>query len=197
MKSNENSVSVVVRRRIRPELVEAYEEWLAGVIEAAETFEGHQGAQVLRPSNPATQDYVFLFRYATPEQLAAWQESETARDWLKRGEAFTLGDVQIQTITGLEFWFQIPTGASHRPPAKHKMVIATVIGLYPLILFLAPILANALQVLPRPLAVLMSTLCNVLLMTYVVMPRVTRGLSRWLFPRRLTASTGTGRPMLH
>ncbi|NEQ43092.1 MAG: hypothetical protein F6K00_05835 [Leptolyngbya sp. SIOISBB] len=78
-----------MRRRIHPELVEAYEEWLAGVIEAAEAFEGHQGAQVLRPPNPATQDYVLLFRYATPEQLAAWQESATARDWLKRGEAFT------------------------------------------------------------------------------------------------------------
>ncbi len=195
MKSNENSVSVVVRRRIRPELVAAYEEWLAGVIEAAETFEGHQGAQVLRPPDSATQDYVLLFRYATPEQLAAWQESKTARDWLTRGEAFTVGDVQIQTVTGLEFWFQIPAGVSRRPPAKHKMVIATVIGLYPLILFLAPILADALQVLPRPLAVLVSTLCTVLLMTYVVMPFVTRRLSRWLFPRRLTAPEGKGRRM--
>ena len=177
--------------------IEAYEEWLAGVIEAAKTFEGHQGAQVLRPPDPATQDYVLLFRYATPEQLAAWQESETARDWLKRGEAFTVGDVQIQTITGLEFWFQVPAGTSHRPPAKHKMVVATVIGLYPLILFLIPILAKVLQVFPRPLAVLVSTLCNVLLMTYVVMPLVIRGLSRWLFPRRLTAPAGTRRPMLH
>lgn len=183
MASNENSVSVVVRRRIRPDLVEDYEEWLAGVIAAAKTFEGHQGAQVLRPRDPATQDYILLFRYATPEQLEAWETSETARDWIKRGEAFTVGDAQVQTINGLEFWFQVPNRSSRQPPPKYKMVIATVIGLYPLILFLVPNLATALQSLPRPLAVLVSTICTILLMSYVVMPLVTRGLSRWLYPR--------------
>ena len=183
MSREADSISVVVRRRIHPERQEAFEEWLTGVIEAASTFEGHQGAQVLRPPDPETQDYVLLFRYATPEQLAAWRESETARDWLKRGEAFTRGQAHIEQITGLEFWFQVPTGAGHRPPARHKMVVATVLGLYPLILFLVPIFAAGLRFLPRPVSVLVTTLCMVLLMTYVVMPIVTRGLARWLFSR--------------
>lgn len=181
--TNEDSVSVVVRRRIHPELQAEFEKWLAGVIEAASAFEGHQGAQVLRPSDPADQDYVLLFRYEKPEQLAAWRESETAREWLERGEAFTRGHAQIQQITGLEFWFHLPTESVQRPPPKHKMVVATVLGLYPLILFLVPVFANALQRLPRPLSVLITTLCMVLLMTYAVMPLVTRALSRWLFPR--------------
>lgn len=172
---------MVVRRRIHPELKEPFEEWLTGIIEAASAFEGHLGAQVLRPPDPSNQDYVLLFRYATPAQLAAWQESETARDWLERGKAFTRGEAQVQTITGLEFWFQVPRGSGHPPPAKHKMVVATVIGLYPLILFLVPIFAHNLQALPRPVSVLVTTICMVMLMTYVVMPLVTRALSRWLF----------------
>ena len=186
MQGNEDSVSVVVRRRIRPELQDAFEEWLAGIIQAASTFNGHQGAQVLRPPDPANQDYVLLFRYATPQQLAAWRASDIARDWLKRGEVFTVGEAQIEQITGLEFWFQVPAGAATRPPAKHKMVVATVIGLYPLILFVAPAFTFALQLLPRPLSVLLTTFCMVLLMTYAVMPLVTRALSRWLFPRPST-----------
>ncbi|MEM6734307.1 MAG: antibiotic biosynthesis monooxygenase, partial [Myxococcota bacterium] len=104
MKKKDDGVSVVVRRRIHPELQTQFEEWLAGIVDAASAFEGHQGAQVLRPPDPENQDYVLLFRFATPKQLAAWQESETARDWLETGKAFTKGDAQVQKITGLEFW---------------------------------------------------------------------------------------------
>lgn len=183
MTGHEQSVSVVVRRRIHPELQEAFEAWLEGVVEAASGFEGHQGAQVLRPPDPANQDYVVLFRYSTPEQLAAWQASDTARDWLKRGEAFTKGQAHIEHVTGLEFWFRVPSGAARRPPPRYKMAAATVVGLYPLILFLVPIFNGIFGFLPRPLNVLVTTGSMVLLMTYAVMPLVTRGLARWLFPR--------------
>lgn len=179
--SADEGVSVVVRRRVDPDRIEAFESWLAGIIEVASGFEGHQGAQVLRPPDPARQDYVLLFRFASPAQLAAWQSSETAHSWLERGKAFTCGEVQIQTLTGLEFWFKAPPGTAKRPPAKHKMVVATVLGLYPLILFLVPVLAQLFAELPRPLAVLFSTLCMVLLMTYAVMPCVIRLLARWLY----------------
>ena len=177
----DDGVSVVVRRRIHPERQEAFEEWLDGIIAAASAFEGHLGAQVLRPPDPAQQDYVLLFRYATAEQLAAWRSSETARAWLDKGDAFTIGDAQIQTLTGLEFWFQHPSNASTAPPPKHKMVVATVIGLYPLILFVAPVVAANLTAFPRPVSVLITVVCMVLLMTYAVMPLVTRSLSRWLY----------------
>lgn len=183
MTPDDDTVSVVVRRRIHPELQAPFEAWLTGIIDAASNFEGHQGAQVLRPPDPANQDYVVLFRYATPAQLAAWQASKTARDWLERGKAFTKGEAQIQRVTGLEFWFRVPAGAARRPPPRYKMVVATVVGLYPLILFIAPLFGQNLQFLPRPLNVLITTFCMVLLMTYAVMPLVTRGLSRWLFPR--------------
>ncbi|MEL6184189.1 MAG: antibiotic biosynthesis monooxygenase, partial [Myxococcota bacterium] len=96
---SDDGVSVVVRRRIYPELQAEFEAWLSGIVEAASSFEGHQGAQVLRPPDPAHQDYVLLFRFSTPEQLAAWQSSDTARAWLERGKTFTRGEVQIEKLT--------------------------------------------------------------------------------------------------
>ena len=177
----DDGVSVVVRRRIHPERQAAFEEWLEGIIAAASSFEGHLGAQVLRPPDPVNQDYVLLFRYATADQLAAWRTSETAKTWLEKGETFTIGDVQIQTLTGLEFWFHHGGNAPTAPPPKHKMVVATVIGLYPLILFVAPVFAANLTALPRALSVLITVVCMVLLMTYAVMPLVTRSLAGWLF----------------
>ena len=81
-----------------------------------------------------------------------------------------------------------PAGAARapragRPPPRHKMVVATVVGLYPLILFVAPRLARLFEPLPSALATLSSVTILVLMMTYVVMPLVMRGMSRWLFPR--------------
>ncbi|MEM1415278.1 MAG: antibiotic biosynthesis monooxygenase [Myxococcota bacterium] len=182
MSKEHEGVSVVVRRRVDPARTEDFEAWLAGVIDVASGFEGHQGAQVLRPGDAATQDYVLLFRFATPAQLKAWETSEDARTWLKKAEPFTR-DLHIERLTGLEFWFRAPGGGGRRPPARIKMAVATVVGLYPLILFVAPLLAGVLAPLPRPLAVLGSTFVMVLLMTYAVMPVVTRALARWLFAR--------------
>ncbi|MEO0321484.1 MAG: antibiotic biosynthesis monooxygenase, partial [Myxococcota bacterium] len=146
--------------RVDPARTQEFEAWLAGVVDVASTFEGHQGAQVLRPGEPATQDYVLLFRFATPEQLQAWETSEVARTWLKNAEPFTR-DLHIERLTGLEFWFQT-RGPAKRPPARIKMAVATVVGLYPLILFVAPVLARVLAPLPRTLAVLGSTFIMVL-----------------------------------
>jgi len=180
MDEQDDGVSVVVRRRVHPARLDDFERWLPGIISAAKQFEGHQGAQLLRPPDPANQDFVLLFRYRTAAQLAAWQESDIARDWLKRGEDFTVGDVHIEKVTGLEFWFDAPGRPGAGRPSRPKMMIATVVGLYPLILLVAPQLTDLFGALPQPLAVLASTVCMVALMTYVVMPIVTRTLSRWL-----------------
>jgi antibiotic biosynthesis monooxygenase (ABM) superfamily enzyme len=184
MDQDETGVSVVVRRRIHAELREPFEAWLEGIVGCASTFEGHLGAQILRPPDPETQDYVLLFRFATAEQLATWQSSDIAKDWLTRGREYTRGEAHIERVSGLEFWFQAPPSVGHLPPPKHKMVVATVVGLYPLILFVAPVISAPLVGLPGPLAVLLTTIVMVLLMTYAVMPLVIRVLSPWLFAGR-------------
>lgn len=183
MTEADEQISVVVRRRIHPELQHEFEEWLAGIIESATRFEGHQGTQVLRPPDPAEQDYVILLRFDTREQLDAWRDSEIGRSWLKRGEAFTRGSAHIEHITGLEFWFRIPAHAASSPPPKYKMATATVVGLYPLILFVAPHFSNALDFLAHPLNVFVTVVCMVIFMTYLIMPVVTRSMARWLFAR--------------
>ena len=183
MSADNDQISLVVRRRIHPELQEAFEVWLDGIIDSAARFDGHQGTQVLRPPDPAEQDYVILLRFNTRQQLSAWRDSEIGRSWLERGEAFMRRSAHVEHITGLEFWFRIPSHAASRPPPKYKMAIATVVGLYPLILFVSPRFSNALDFLAPPLNVFVTVVCMVLFMTYLIMPVVTRSMARWLFAR--------------
>ncbi len=176
-----NPVTVVVRRRVPRERAEAFEAWLRGVIAAASQFEGHLGASVARPVDPSRQDWVTIFRFDSIEHLAAWERSEIRAEWLAKAAPLTEGEATMEKVTGLEFWFSLPHHAASKPPPRHKMALATVVGLYPLILFVAPNLGSLLTEWPRPLATLASTAMMVALMTWLVMPLVTRALSFWLF----------------
>jgi antibiotic biosynthesis monooxygenase (ABM) superfamily enzyme len=119
--SFDEAVTVVVRRRVSADTVDAFEDWPRGITEAAARFEGHAGALVLRPDDPAHEDYVLLFRYATAAQLAHWERSEERAAWLARAEPFTVGEARVDRVTGLGYWFQIPGDGARKPPPRYKM----------------------------------------------------------------------------
>jgi hypothetical protein len=179
--STEGPVTVIVNRRVKPGTEARFEEWLHGVIAEAMRFPGHLGVNVIRPSSAATGDYVLIFRFDTYEHLQAWEESPIRAEWVKRAEEFTVGAARIQRVTGLEFWFNAPGQGG--PPPRHKMALVTVLGIYPLLIVVVPTLRSLLQGLPEPVAALLSAIIMVSLMTYAVMPVLTRLLRPWLFPK--------------
>jgi antibiotic biosynthesis monooxygenase (ABM) superfamily enzyme len=80
---------------------------------------------VIRPDDPANQDYLVVFRFAKAEQLARSEQSETRATWLSRVEPLTVGEPHIERVTGLEYWFQLPDHAapfrgSSSPGIKRK-----------------------------------------------------------------------------
>ncbi|WP_187239325.1 hypothetical protein [Actinomadura sp. HBU206391] len=85
--------------------------------------------------------------------------------------------------TGLETWFSLP-GESVPAPARWKMVIATFSAIYPLSLLFQGVIAPATQNWPLALRALVFPLVMVPLLTYAVMPNVSRLLRRWLYPAR-------------
>jgi len=68
------------------------------------------------------------------------------------------------------------------PPQQAKMAAVTLLGIYPLILLASRTLAPALDWLPLLLRELVVAAVLVVLMTYAVMPLLTRLLERWLLP---------------
>ncbi len=176
-------VTVVVRRTLRPGASEAFERWLRGIIDVASGFPGHGGVEVIRPTPGRGQDWVIVFRFDTREQLAAWEASEERRSWLEQVAPLTLSS-SVEKLTGLEFWFTPPRGTAAPPPAW-KMALTTLLGLFPLVLWLAPVLLDALEGWPHALAVFTTVALLVALMTWVVMPLLIRLLRPWLFPNGL------------
>ena len=177
-------LTMVIARRIRKGREEAYEHWVRGVLSVAETFPGHQGATLLRPGAPEDREYVLVVRWATFEDMRRWQESPERDDWVRRAEPLA-EEVKIATQSGMETWFTLPGRPPPAPPSRAKMAVLSWVAIYPLIVTLNAALGETLAPLPMPLRALATSLMLVPLMTWVVMPRVTKLFYRWLYPQRV------------
>jgi antibiotic biosynthesis monooxygenase (ABM) superfamily enzyme len=107
----------------------------------------------------------------------------------------TEGDPRIDELTGLEGWFATDDAPALPNPGKVKMAVATFLGVYPVSTLLGLAVAPYLRPLPPLLASAIMAAFIVCLLTWVVMPVVTRLLHPWLFPEaRPTAPAGGQRP---
>lgn len=178
-------VTAVFSRQVRPGREAEFEEWAHGVISAATRWPGHLGASVLH--EPGSPWYHLVYKFTDRDRFRAWAESEERGHWLGRVERLTEDqDHELQQTTGLETWFDLPgPDANPRPPPpRWKMWLVSLIAVYPLVVLFQWALAPRMSRLPLLFRSAMFPLVLLTLMTYVVMPLVTRFLRRWLRPGR-------------
>jgi antibiotic biosynthesis monooxygenase (ABM) superfamily enzyme len=179
----DDPVTVLYSRRVKPGREADFEAWARGIVAAARQFPGHLGASVL--DAPGSREYHILFSFADRRSLRAWLDSEERRRWLARVGELLEADRGLQQLTGLETWFKLP-GANvptMTPPPRWKMWLVSLIAVYPLVLAFQALVVPRMARLPLPLLALVFPLVLLTLMTFVVMPMVTRALRRWLGPR--------------
>jgi uncharacterized protein len=179
--NNEGPVTVIARWQIKPGRSRDFEAWIKGVTAAALDFPGHLGVNIIRPTDPNQQPYVLIFRFATYDHLKGWEASDERRVWMARVQPLCQIAPQVQQLTGLEYWFTQP--GMPAPPPPYKMVLVTILAIYPLSLLINLICGPLLNALPFALRGLVMALLLVPLMTYLVMPLMIRVFARWLFRR--------------
>lgn len=178
-------VTVSVSRRVTPGREADYEAWVHEVVAVAAGFAGHQGVNILRPSAGTGDRYVLIYRFDSAGHAADWEQSaERARLIAQlEGIADDAGE-ERKRVTGLEVWFDLPEvpAAAHAPRYKMALVLIAVVFLivFPLQVYLGPVLSG----FPAWMRSLVIVVIQVLLMTYLVMPRVTALLKPWLFASR-------------
>lgn len=176
--SRTEPVTVTVARRVAAGRDAEFESWYDGIIAAAGRFPGFLGAGVLRP-HTAGHDWHVVYRFAGPDELARWESSPERAEWLRRADDLA-EETGVERVSGLETWFALP-GRTAPAPARWKMFMVTLAAIVPLVL------AMNLTVLPLladwPLVVRTLVFSGALtsLMTWVVMPRMTRLFRRFLY----------------
>lgn len=89
---------------------------------------------------------------------------------------------RIEALTGLEGWFELPVKPDRSSPKRYKQAILAWVGVMVVTLLLQPLLDPWLPNLPRLLAIAMISAITVGLLTYLVMPQITRIFKGWLYP---------------
>jgi antibiotic biosynthesis monooxygenase (ABM) superfamily enzyme len=180
--NNNESVTVVVSRRVKSGCEAAYEAWLNRLIEAASTMRGYLGAKVQRPPPGDGLTYTSVFRFDSVETLRAFETSDVRRRALAEVAALVEADAVWSQLTGLELWFTPPAGVVVPQPSKLRMALLMIVVVYGLVLSLGKLVGVVMAGAPAPLRLLVTIAIEVLLMTYVLMPRLTRWLARWIYP---------------
>lgn len=189
--TEDGPVTVIVTRRAKREKIGEFEAWMDGIIHESMKFEGHLGVNIIRPSDPANPEYVIIIRFNSYENLLNWEKSEARKEWLRKSRGLTEGEPRREIQTGLEFWFtplsrsQKESGELATLPPRYKMALVTGGIVFLLLITLIPQIRELTAGLPIWVSTLLGVAIMVLLMTYVIMPLVTRLLKPWLSNRRM------------
>ncbi len=178
---SDEPVTVLVSRRVKPGREAEFETWLEEVRKAAVAFPGHQGVTVSRPLDPARPDYLVVFRFDSARHLAAWRQSAVRKRLIEQSADMAQEPPEERALSGLETWFAVPGGQVVRPPARWKMWIMSSAAIYPLITAITFAAAPVMGRLALPLRFLVTIPVMGALMTWLVMPVLTRLFTRWLY----------------
>jgi antibiotic biosynthesis monooxygenase (ABM) superfamily enzyme len=174
------AVTVLVTRRIKPGQEAAFERLMGDIMRAALEYQGHLGAQLVRPDDqPGSEPglYHVVFAFDSQQHLQAWQDSPARSLGLAALEPLVEGPAQTQMI-GMANWFM--THSKQAPPPRWKVAVVTWLGIFPTVLVLFTLLGDLLATLPLVPRVMMLTGMVVLIMTWGVAPQLTRLLKPWL-----------------
>ena len=173
-------VYVAITRRVRPGMEDEFQQGLRRFIQESFGHAGVMGASILTPPPGSdSREYGILRSFHNEQERDDFYASPAFLAWDKIAKTMTEGDPIYRKLHGLEAWFKSP----HSPPPRWKMAVATLIGVYPTSLFLSFTVARFTSGWPILVSSLVFAASMVALLTWVVMPNVSRVLRPWLQPR--------------
>lgn len=174
-------VTAVITHRVRTGRQEGYEAWIKGISAAAREFEGHLGVSILRPQSETAPDYTIVLQFDSAPHLEGWLGSEIRKSWIESVMPLIQEKESVQILTGLESWFQLPKQTGHAAPKRYKQAILVWVGVMTVSLCVQPLVAPLLAPLPWLIKLAVNVAITVILLSYGIMPQLTRWFKSWLF----------------
>jgi hypothetical protein len=175
----EPTVAMVFTHRVAKDKIEDYLEWRRKAIAAQAHYPGYLATEFFRPHGTFQNEWVDIVRYRSVDDLNRWMASEERQALLRELDPI-VESMHAHPLTGLEGWFALnrePGTISGPPP--WKQALAVLFALYPTVMVLR-VLNPLWRNLSVAEAMLIGNFLSVSLLTYLVMPRVSRFLSFWL-----------------
>jgi uncharacterized protein len=177
-------ITLVISEVVDLNYVREYEAWTRGINHVAQEFAGFLGVEVISPRVDGYPEYVVIVKFDNYKHFRTWMTSSVYHDWLQKSRHFISARSSQQLPNGMEMWFSLPKNkwTEHTDPPYYKKVILGILAVYPLILLSNLLLNPFLPSLNYFLSLLISVIFVSALLTYPVMPKLTKSLSFWLYP---------------
>jgi antibiotic biosynthesis monooxygenase (ABM) superfamily enzyme len=178
-------VTVSITRHVEPERLDQMVAWVRAGSSLAERFPGFLGTGWVRPS-AGSDEWHMLYRFDSSASLAHWEASPQRAWWLESALGL-VGESRRERRTGIEGWFDQPQehdvedlGGTGTAPPRWKQAVMIWTAFFPLSLLTNVLVTAVAPGLPVVLRVLVSTVAMTPVMTYLVLPQLTRRLEWWL-----------------
>lgn len=173
-------IHVAITRRAKPGCEAGFQTALRDFFQASFAHGGVLGAtMIVPPPGSDSREFGILRTFANEKERDDFYASPIFKAWEKTCEPLTESNSwSHRPLHGLEAWFRSP----HNPPPKWKMAVTTFLGVFPVAMGLHLTLGPMIRSWHFVLASAAFNACVVALLTWLVMPLVTRLLHRWLHP---------------
>ena len=174
-------ISIVIINRIKTDFQSQYENWQNRIGIEIKKFEGFIGLSNKKLEG-STNEYITVFQFDTTDNLNAWQNSDILSTFLTELKQYTVSESKITLHEGLEIFFDKNERTEHAIPF-YKKVFLGVIAVYPLIIGVGK-LYNYLNPwadsIPFEIGLFFQVIIISMLMTYPVMPLLSKVFHKWL-----------------
>jgi antibiotic biosynthesis monooxygenase (ABM) superfamily enzyme len=172
-------IHIAITRTVRAGCEAEFQAALREFFQTSFAHGGVLGASLLTPlPGSDSREYGILRTFASEAERAAFYASPAFKAWEERARTLTEGEPEYRELHGLEAWFR----STSNPPPRWKMAVTTLLGVYPTSLFLSLALGEFVHTWPLLVRSLVIAAAMVALLTWVVMPNVTKLLHKWLHP---------------
>jgi antibiotic biosynthesis monooxygenase (ABM) superfamily enzyme len=175
-------IHVAITRRVRPGCEAEFQQALREFFQTSFTHGGVLGATMLvPPPGSDSREFGILRTFTDEQERDDFYASPLFNAWEERcGPLTESGSWTFRPLHGLEAWFRSPSS----PPPRWKMATATFLGVFPVAMILNLTLGPVIRPWPFILSSAVFNLCVVAVLTWVVMPLITRALHGWLHPQQ-------------
>lgn len=170
-------VHVAITRKVLPGKEKEFKEALHRFMGESFKHDGVHGASIITgPEGDDDREIGILRTFKNKKERDAFYQSEHFRKWEEYASTVTEQPV-YRELNGLEAWFR-----SSGAPPRWKMALITLCGVFPTSVFLNLVVGPLLKTLPLLVRLLIIAAAMVGILTWLVMPVLTRTFKKWLKP---------------
>ncbi|MCC7373983.1 MAG: antibiotic biosynthesis monooxygenase [Verrucomicrobiales bacterium] len=173
-------IHVAITRRAKPGREAEFQQALRDFFQTSFDHGGVLGAtMIVPPPESDSREFGILRTFADERERDDFYASPAFKSWEARCAPLTESNSwTYRPLHGLEAWFRSP----HPPPPRWKMAVATFLGVFPVAMVLQLTLGPWIQDWPFLVRNAVFNAAVVAVLSWMVMPVVTRSMRRWLQP---------------